>query len=223
MQRNRILRLWAAALCGTVVGFGRGYRVKSADYRTRFPMASGSALNGGRLAVRLRRLLATHGGVRFVPSRTAAQVMNGIGAIGAGAIIHRKLARGLTRAVSRRVTAGIGLAFGAGRRLVTGASTLPALFGPAVPSLFSGRAAAVRCPAACARALALSSLCSRGAVRGRKGGLLRCIARPGLRRGEPQGGAVPTCCAALPALGCGTHRPTKELITELFNPIKNDL
>ena len=181
MQRNRILRLWAAALCGTVVGFGRGYRVKSADYRTRFPMASGSALNGGRLAVRLRRLLATHGGVRFVPSRTAAQVMNGIGAIGAGAIIHRKLARGLTRAVSRRVTAGIGLAFGAGRRLVTGASTLPALFGPAVPSLFSGRAAAVR---------------FRPPAHGR---LRRRLCAVGARCGVK--GAV--CCAVLVVRACG--------------------
>ena len=84
-------------------------------------------------------LLATHDGLRFDPGRIAAQVVSGIGFIGAGTIIlHRQLVRGLTTAASLWATAGIGLAAGAHMYVVAGAATLLTLFGLEALTLFFG-------------------------------------------------------------------------------------
>lgn len=83
--------------------------------------------------------LADHDGTRFDPGRIAAQVVSGIGFIGAGTIIiHRQLVRGLTTAASLWATAGIGLAAGAEMYVVAGAATLLTLFGLEVLTLFFG-------------------------------------------------------------------------------------
>ena len=83
--------------------------------------------------------LADHVGTRFDPGRIAAQVVSGIGFIGAGTIIiHRQLVRGLTTAASLWATAGIGLAAGAEMYVVAGAATLLTLFGLEVLTLFFG-------------------------------------------------------------------------------------
>ena len=84
--------------------------------------------------------LATHDGLRLDPSRIAAQVVSGIGFIGAGTIIiHRQLVRGLTTAASLWATAGIGLAAGGHMYIVAGAATLLTLFALEVLTLFFGR------------------------------------------------------------------------------------
>lgn len=63
-------------------------------------------------------------------SRVAAQVVSGIGFLGAGTIIFQKnVIRGLTTAAGLWVTAAIGLACGTGMLLVAGISTLLVLFG----------------------------------------------------------------------------------------------
>ena len=68
--------------------------------------------------------------VKLDPSRIAAQVVSGIGFIGAGTIIiHRQLVRGLTPAASLWASAGIGLASGAGMYLVAGAARVLTLIG----------------------------------------------------------------------------------------------
>ena len=111
MEWNFIVRLCVAGLCGTIIGLDREYRVKDAGFRTHFLVALGSALIMIVSQYGFEDFLATHDGLRLDPSRIAAQVVSGIGFIGAGTIIiHRQLVRGLTTAASLWATAGIGLA-----------------------------------------------------------------------------------------------------------------
>ena len=101
MEWDLILRLCVAGLCGTVIGLDREYRVKDAGFRTHFLVALGSALMMIVSQYGFEGFLATHDGLRLDPSRIAAQVVSGIGFIGAGTIIiHRQLVRGLTTAAS---------------------------------------------------------------------------------------------------------------------------
>lgn len=139
MEWNFILRLCVAGLCGTVIGLDREYRVKDAGFRTHFLVALGSALMMVVSKYGFEGFLADHDGTRFDPGRIAAQVVSGIGFIGAGTIIiHRQLVRGLTTAASLWATAGIGLAAGAEMYVVAGAATLLTLFGLEVLTLFFG-------------------------------------------------------------------------------------
>ena len=139
MEWNFILRLCVACLCGTVIGLDREYRVKDAGFRTHFLVALGSALMMIVSQYGFEGFLADHDGTRFDPGRIAAQVVSGIGFIGAGTIIiHRQLVRGLTTAASLWATAGIGLAAGAEMYVVAGAATLLTLFGLEVLTLFFG-------------------------------------------------------------------------------------
>jgi putative Mg2+ transporter-C (MgtC) family protein len=139
MEWNFILRLCVAGLCGTVIGLDREYRVKDAGFRTHFLVALGSALMMIVSQYGFEGFLAGHDGTRFDPGRIAAQVVSGIGFIGAGTIIiHRQLVRGLTTAASLWATAGIGLAAGAEMYVVAGAATLLTLFGLEVLTLFFG-------------------------------------------------------------------------------------
>ena len=135
-----IVRLCVAGLCGTVIGLDREYRVKDAGFRTHFLVALGSALMMIVSQYGFEGFLATHDGLRLDPSRIAAQVVSGIGFIGAGTIIiHRQLVRGLTTAASLWATAGIGLAAGGHMYVVAGAATLLTLFALEVLTLFFGR------------------------------------------------------------------------------------
>lgn len=87
MEWNFILRLCVAGLCGTVIGLDREYRVKDAGFRTHFLVALGSALMMIVSQYGFEGFLADHDGTRFDPGRIAAQVVSGIGFIGAGTII----------------------------------------------------------------------------------------------------------------------------------------
>lgn len=139
MEWNFIWRLCAAGLCGTIIGLDREYRVKDAGFRTHFLVALGSALMMIVSQYGFEEWLTTHEGVRFDPGRIAAQVVSGIGFIGAGTIIlHRQLVRGLTTAASLWATAGIGLAAGAHMYALAGAATLLTLFGLEALTLFFG-------------------------------------------------------------------------------------
>ncbi len=130
MEWNFVLRLCVAGLCGTVIGLDREYRVKDAGFRTHFLVAMGSALMMLVSQYGFSDILSAVPEVKLDPSRIAAQVVSGIGFIGAGTIIiHRQLVRGLTTAASLWASAGIGLASGAGMYLVAGAATVLTLFG----------------------------------------------------------------------------------------------
>ena len=139
MEWSFLLRLCVACLCGTVIGLDREYRVKDAGFRTHFLVALGSALMMIVSQYGFDELAASCDGLRFDPGRIAAQVVSGIGFIGAGTIIiHRQLVRGLTTAASLWATAGIGLAAGAGMYALAAAAAALTLFGLEVLTLFFG-------------------------------------------------------------------------------------
>ena len=112
-----VWRLVLAALFGTIIGLDREYREKEAGFRTHFLVSLGSALMMIVSQYGFSEIL-THDGVSLDPSRIAAQVVSGIGFIGAGTIIfNHQIVRGLTTAASLWATAGIGLTAGAGMSL----------------------------------------------------------------------------------------------------------
>lgn len=117
------IRLAVAMLLGGVIGFEREYRAKDAGFRTHFLVALGSALF----------CVVSQYGFGFDlkdSSRVAAQVVSGIGFLGAGTIIFQKnVVRGLTTAAGLWVTAAIGLACGTGMYLAAVATTLLMLIG----------------------------------------------------------------------------------------------
>lgn len=104
-----VLRIFMAGLMGGAIGFERGIRAKSAGIRTHFLVALGSAL------LMLVSQYAFEGARQFDAARVAAQVVTGVGFLGAGVIIFQKNAvRGLTTAAGIWVASAIGLACGAG-------------------------------------------------------------------------------------------------------------
>ena len=116
MTLDYILRIFIAALLGGAIGLEREYRAKEAGFRTHFLVGLGSGLF---------MILSAHGfddvvlneATRHDVSRIAAQVVSGIGFIGAGCIIFQKNAvRGLTTAA--------GMAAGAGMYAVATAATV---------------------------------------------------------------------------------------------------
>ena len=112
-----IIRLLLGGLMGGVIGLEREFRAKEAGLRTHFIVALGSAL------FMLISQYAFEG--RYDAARVAAQVVSGIGFIGAGVIIFQKnVVRGVTTAAGLWVAAAIGLACGAGMYVVAGAATL---------------------------------------------------------------------------------------------------
>lgn len=134
-----ILRLVVAVLLGTVVGLDREYRVKDAGFRTHFLVSLGSALFMLISQYGFESYLAQHPDLAIDPSRIAAQVVSGIGFIGAGTIIfQRHVVRGLTTAASLWATAGIGMAAGCGMYAVAVAATILTLVGLELLSLLFG-------------------------------------------------------------------------------------
>jgi putative Mg2+ transporter-C (MgtC) family protein len=113
-----IFRLVAAGLLGGLIGLEREFRAKEAGVRTHFIVALGSAL------FMIISEFAFEG-KQHDAARVAAQVVSGIGFIGAGVIIfQRNVVRGITTAAGLWVAAAIGLACGDGMYPVAIAATL---------------------------------------------------------------------------------------------------
>jgi putative Mg2+ transporter-C (MgtC) family protein len=128
--QEELLRVAVAAALGGAVGLERELREREAGFRTHMLVAVGSALFTLVSAYGFREFLL-HGGsvVRADPTRIAAQIVTGIGFLGAGAIIRQGLSiRGLTTAATLWVVAAIGLAAGAGYYSAAVITTLVALF-----------------------------------------------------------------------------------------------
>ena len=105
-QSSWLLSILVAGVLGFVVGFERKNRAKEAGIRTHAIVCMGSAL----LMVVSRY---GFGGDSADTARVAAQIVSGIGFLGAGMIIYRKKAvQGLTTAAGIWATAGIGMACG---------------------------------------------------------------------------------------------------------------
>jgi putative Mg2+ transporter-C (MgtC) family protein len=113
---DNLLRLSVAAALGGAIGFERELRDREAGLRTHMLVCLGSALFTIVSAYGFREFLNSGDQViRADPTRIAAQIVTGIGFIGAGAIIRQGLSiRGLTTAATLWVAAAIGMAAGAG-------------------------------------------------------------------------------------------------------------
>lgn len=116
-------KLVLSFLLGGIVGFERRRRGQSAGVRTFALIAMGSSL-----AMILSIYVADYCGSGD-PTRIAAQVVSGIGFLGAGAIIQMKgSVRGLTTAAGIWMVANIGMAVGCGLYLIACVATLLILF-----------------------------------------------------------------------------------------------
>lgn len=108
-----LLRIFVAMILGMLIGSERKNRMKSAGMRTHALVALGSAL---------MMVVSKYGfgdTVQGDGARLAAQVVSGVGFLGAGMIfVRHNLVSGLTTAAGVWTTAGIGLTIGAGMYFV---------------------------------------------------------------------------------------------------------
>ncbi len=128
-----LLRLVLAAVLGGAIGVERELREREAGLRTHLLVSVGSALFTIVSAYGFHAFLTSgQSVVRADPTRIAAQIVTGIGFLGAGAIIRQGLSvRGLTTAATLWVVAAVGLASGAGyysAAVITTALVLVALY-----------------------------------------------------------------------------------------------
>lgn len=111
-----IFRIVLSAILGALIGYERQFKHKSAGLRTNILVCIGSCL-----IMILSNLLYENveGKTNADPARLAAQVVSGIGFLGAGAIIKEGVnVIGLTTAACIWVVSGVGLAVGAGYYMI---------------------------------------------------------------------------------------------------------
>ena len=107
-----LLRLTLSCILGGIIGYERQSRRKSAGLRTNMLVCLGSCLV---MLISTAIYQGVEGRTNADPARLAAQVVSGIGFLGAGAIMKEGLSvTGLTTAACLWVVAGVGLATGGG-------------------------------------------------------------------------------------------------------------
>jgi putative Mg2+ transporter-C (MgtC) family protein len=126
MDLSVALKLFLAAILGGMIGMERELRDKPAGLRTNILICVGSTLFMS-ISARVAQVLGGD------PTRIAAQIISGIGFLGAGAVLHSHgFVLGLTTAATIWVVAGIGMALGSGMYslavFVTGMSILTLYF-----------------------------------------------------------------------------------------------
>ncbi|MCS7283079.1 MAG: MgtC/SapB family protein [Anaerolineae bacterium] len=112
---EEILKLLLAMLVGGIIGVEREYRDKSAGFRTILLITVGSTLF---------TILSLDIGVETNPTRIAANIVTGVGFLGAGAILregHR--ITGLTTAATIWMAAALGMGIGVGKYALVGVAT----------------------------------------------------------------------------------------------------
>lgn len=121
-----IFRLLLAGICGFIIGFERKNRAKEAGIRTHFVLACGSALMMIISKYGFGDIVINSAGARGADSaRIAAQVVSGVGFLGAGMIfVQKQTITGLTTAAGIWTTAGIGMAIGAGMYIIGISATI---------------------------------------------------------------------------------------------------
>src|SRR2546427_3994522 len=106
------IKLLLAAILGGIIGIEREIRDKPAGLRTNILICVGSTLFMS-ISTKVAELLGGD------PTRIAAQIISGIGFLGAGAVLHSHgCVLGLTTAATIWVVAGVGMALGSGMYLV---------------------------------------------------------------------------------------------------------
>ena len=128
---NEIIRLLFAVFIGGLIGIERELHYKAAGFRTMMLICVGSALFT-MFSIRI--------GGPSDPARIAAQIVTGVGFIGAGVILHEKgEVRGITTAASIWAAAALGIGIGAGYLLFAGIATALLLFVAAALPWFERR------------------------------------------------------------------------------------
>ncbi|MDU2197248.1 MAG: MgtC/SapB family protein [Peptostreptococcaceae bacterium] len=118
VQLEYIVRVLVAGFCGAMIGYERKNKLKEAGIRTHFIVALTSALIIIISKYGFYDIVGTPG-IGLDPARVAAQVVSGVGFLGAGLIfIRNQSISGLTTAAGMWATAGIGLAIGCGLYLL---------------------------------------------------------------------------------------------------------
>ena len=118
-----ILRVCAATVLGGIVGMERERSERAAGLRTHAMVGLGAAAFMLISAFGFHDILGAQN-VALDPSRVAAQIVTGIGFLGAGTIIfQREMVRGLTTAASIWAVAAIGAAVGGGMYVLAGSTT----------------------------------------------------------------------------------------------------
>lgn len=109
LQLESSLRIVVAFVVGAIVGIERERRAKAAGLRTHMLVAGGSAI------FTIASMTLFGGGTNGDQGRVAAQIVTGIGFLGAGAIIRSGASvSGLTTAATIWVSAGLGMLCGGG-------------------------------------------------------------------------------------------------------------
>jgi putative Mg2+ transporter-C (MgtC) family protein len=115
-----VFRLVVAVVVGGLIGIEREYKGKPAGMRTNILMCLGSAL-----IMILSIETARQAGPPADPGRIAAQVVTGVGFLGAGTIIRSRVSvAGLTTAATVWFVAALGLVIGSGRYVLAGAGAV---------------------------------------------------------------------------------------------------
>ena len=131
LELTMVQRLIVAAILGGIVGMERGSGDRPAGFRTHILVCVGSALfmlvsiYGFDDIAPVTTTLEDDIGTRRDTARIAAQVVSGIGFLGAGTILHEGLTiKGLTTAASLWIVSAIGLAVGSGMYLLSTVATM---------------------------------------------------------------------------------------------------
>ena len=128
-QLELLGRIFIAFLCGAFIGHERKTRGKGAGTRTHSIVSIASCLlmiiSQYGFADFLNHFSGTGVNINHDPSRIAAQIVTGIGFLGAGMIfVHKKTISGLTTAAGIWATAGIGMSIGAGMYFISITTTI---------------------------------------------------------------------------------------------------
>ncbi|HEX3265160.1 MAG TPA: MgtC/SapB family protein, partial [Candidatus Limnocylindrales bacterium] len=125
LQLDLSVRLIVAAALGLAVGFEREIHGHPAGLRTHMLVASGSALFTVLSAYGFSGVSGSvPNSAPIDPTRIAAQIVSGIGFLGAGAILKDGIViRGLTTAASLWATSAVGMAAGAGEYIIAAVAT----------------------------------------------------------------------------------------------------
>ncbi|MBB6675500.1 MgtC/SapB family protein [Cohnella nanjingensis] len=124
MEIEWLLRVVVAGLCGAWIGYERKNRMKEAGIKTHFIVGIGAALMMIISKYGFRDQIGWEN-LSLDPSRIAAQVVSGVGFLGAGMIFLQKMTvKGLTTAAGVWATAGLGMAIGSGLYVIGIGATL---------------------------------------------------------------------------------------------------
>jgi len=131
LRDNFLCRLFLASLLGAIIGLERDIHGRAAGLRTNLLVSLGAAtfmVISEYIAVTFSTALG-NSILRADPGRIAAQIITGIGFLGAGAIVKSGFAiRGLTTAACLWISAGVGMCTGAGYYELAMATTFISIF-----------------------------------------------------------------------------------------------